>query len=188
MNESVAYEKFSVKLLETHNFLMAKNTEQTVMRIHSEPLFGGEMAIFLMVALSWIMASLASGGDKAMFSSSGFYAVVLIMLLLLASLFRKRKLTSVFDAGGKLMTLNKAGVLGTALFSSKKDMRQADVRQIIVERFAKGYFGGYGVQIKSASGDKLFITNQNLEFDDAQKCAEAVREIFKLEEKVLVTG
>ena len=72
MKESVGNEQFSVKLLETHNFLVVKNLAQSVIRVNSEPLFGGEMAIFLMAALSWIMASLASSGDKAMFSRRGF--------------------------------------------------------------------------------------------------------------------
>ncbi len=188
MKESVGNEQFSVKLQETHNFLVVKNLAQSVIRVNSEPLFGGEMAIFLMAALSWIMASLASSGDKAMFSSSGFYAVVLIIFLLAVSVFRKRKLSATFDSGSGLVTLNKAGVFGTVLFSSKRELAQKDIKQIVVERFAKGYFGGYGVQLKPISGDKVFITNQNLELEDAQKCAEAVREILKLEEKVLVTG
>lgn len=188
MKETVGNEQFSVKLLEAHNFLVAKNTAQSMIRVNSEPLFGGEMAIFLMVALSWIMASLASDGSKAMFSSSGFYAIILIMLLLGVSVFRKRKLSVTIDAGSGSVILNKAGVFGTVLFSSKRELVQKDIKQIIVERFAKGYFGGYGVQLKPVSGDKVFITNQNLELEDAQKCAEAVREILKLEEKVLVTG
>ena len=78
--------------------------------------------------------------------------------------------------------------MGTGLFSSKKEYTQTEIKQIVVERFAKGYFGGYGVQIISASGDKAFITNQNLELDDAQKCAEGVREFLNLQEKILITG
>jgi hypothetical protein len=188
MKESVGNDKYSVKLLETHNVIVEKTPELSTMRVRSEPLFGGEMAIFLMASLSALMAFLSSTDDKALVSSSGFYAVILIMVLLFASLFRKRILTTTLDAAKKRIMFNKAGIFGTALFSSQKEFSQTEIKQIIVERFAKGYFGGYGVQIRSTAGDKVFITNQNLELEDAKKCADGVREFINLEEKILVTG
>jgi hypothetical protein len=188
MKESVENDKFSMKLLDAHNIFTGKTPELSAMRVQSEPLFGGEAAMFLMVALAGLMGYLAGALDKEDLGGVGFYVVVLVLLLSLVSSFRKRKLTTTLDASRKSVVLNKAGVFGTGLFSSKKEYAQAEIKQIVVERFAKGYFGGYGVQVKSASGDKVFITNQNLEFDDAQKCAEGVREFLNLEEKVLVTG
>jgi|GEM_PF-3473238 len=188
MKESVGNDKFSVKLLETHNMIVAKTPELSTMRVRSEPLFGGEMAIFLMASLSALMAFLSSTDDKALVDSSGFYAVILIMVLLFASLFRKRIMTTTLDAAKKQIIFNKAGIFGTALFSFQKEFPQTEIKQIVIERFAKGYFGGYGVQIKFSMGEKHLVTNQNLDFEDAQKCAEAIREFMKLEEKVLVTG
>ena len=134
------------------------------------------------------MGFLAGALDREDLNGVGLYATIVVLFLLAYSSFRKRKLTTTLDASGKSVILNKAGIFGTALFASKKEFAQAEVKQISIERFAKGYFGGYGVQLKPISGDKVFITNQNLELEDAQKCAEAVREILKLEEKVLVTG
>ncbi len=188
MKESVGNDQFSVKLLETHNIFTGKTPELSAMRVESEPLFGGEAAMLLMVALAGLMGYLAGALDKEDMSGVGFYVVLLVLLLSLVSSFRKRKLTTTLDSSRKSVVLNKAGVLGTGLFSSKKEYTQTEIKQIVVERFAKGYFGGYGVQIISASGDKAFITNQNLELDDAQKCAEGVREFLNLQEKILITG
>ncbi len=188
MKESVGNDQFSVKLLETHNIFTGKTPELSAMRVQSEPLFGGEAAMILMVVLAGLMGLLAGALDKEDLNGVGFYVVVSVLLLSLASSFRKRKLTTTLDASRRSVVLNKAGVFGTGLFSSKKEFSQAEIKQIVVERFAKGYFGGYGVQIKSASGNKAFITNQNLELDDARKCAEDVREFLNLEEKVLFTG
>lgn len=188
MKESVSIDKFSVKLLDTHNLFVAKTNELSQMRIQSEPLFGGEAALFLMVFLSVLMALLAGAFDKEDLTGVGAYIVVLVLLLVVASTFRKRKLTTTLDAGGKTTVLDKAGILGTSLFASKKGFAQAEIKQVIVERFARGYFGGYGVKVITPTGDTVFITNQNLELDDAQKCAESIREFLNLEEKVVVTG
>ncbi len=188
MKDSVGNDQFSVKLLDAHNIFTGKTPELSAMRVQSEPLFGGEAALFLMVSLAGVMGFLAGAFDQEDLNGVGFYVAVLVAVLLIVSLFRKRKLTTTLDAANKTLVLNKAGILGTGLLSSKKELTRTQVKQIVIERFAKGYFGGYGVQIISASGDKAFITNQNLEFDDAQKCAEGVREFLNLEEKVLVTG
>ena len=188
MKETVENKKFSIKLLDDHNIFAGKTPELSAMRVQSEPLFGGEAAMFLMVSLAGLMGFLAGAFDKEDLSGVGFYVVVLVLLLALASAFRKRKLTTTLDDSSKSVIVNKAGIFGTGLFSSQKEYARNDIKQIVVERFAKGYFGGFGVQIKSSLGDKVFITNQNLELDDAQKCAEGIREFLGLEEKVLVTG
>ena len=188
MKETVENEKFSIKLLDDHNIFAGKTPELSAMRVQSEPLFGGEAAMFLMVSLAGLMGFLAGAFDKEDLSGVGFYVVLLVLLLTFISVLRKRKLTTTLDESTKFVVVNKAGIFGTGLFSSKKEYARNDIKQIVVERFAKGYFGGFGVQIKSASGDKVFITNQNLELDDAQKCAEGVREFLGLEEKVLLTG
>jgi len=182
MKESVGNDQFSVKLLETHNFLMAKDTAQSAMRVYSEPLFGGEAAMFLMVALAGLMGFLAGALDKEDMNGVGFYVVVMVILLSFVSALRKRKLTAILNSSAKTIVVNKAGILGTGLFSSKKEYAQSEIKQIVVERFAKGYFGGFGVHIKTNLDKKVFITNQNLELDDAQKCAEGVREFLGLAE------
>lgn len=188
MKESVSIDKFSVKLLETHNIFIAKNPELSEMMVQSEPLFGGEAAMFLMVFLAGLMGLLAGAFDKEDLTGVGAYIVILVLLLAAVSSFRKRKLATVIDSVSKVVTLNKAGIGGTGLFASKKEFACSGVKQIIIERFAKGYFGGYGVKLITSQGDKVFITNQNLELEDAQKCAESVREFLNLEEKVVVTG
>lgn len=188
MKESVSIDKFSVKLLDTHNLFVAKADELSQMRIQSEPLFGGEAAMFLMVFLAGLMGLLAGAFDKEDLTGVGAYIVILVLLLVAVSSFRKRKLTTAIDSASKMVTLNKAGIGGTGLFASKKEIACSGVKQIVIERFAKGYFGGYGVKLITSQGDKAFITNQNLEFEDAQKCAESVREFINLEEKIVVTG
>lgn len=188
MKESAGNDQFSVKLLDTHNIFTAKTPELSAMRVESEPLFGGEAAMLLMVVLAGLMGFLAGAFDNEDLGGVGFYVVLLVLLLSLASSFRKRKLTTTLDSSSKSVILNKAGIFGMDLFSSKKEYAQAEIKQIVVERFAKGYFGGYGVHVKTASGEKVFITNQNLELDDARKCAEGVREFLNLEENVFVTG
>jgi hypothetical protein len=188
MKEFVGNDAFSVKLLDEHNIFAGRASDLSVMRVQSEPLFGGEAAMALMVSLAGLMGFLAGAFDKEDLSGVGFYVVVVVLLLTFFSTLRKRKLTTTLDESGKSVVVNKAGIFGTGLFSSRREFAQADIKQIIVERFAKGYFGGYGVLIKAVSGEKVFITNQNLEFDNAQKCAEGVREFLKLQEKVLVTG
>lgn len=188
MKESLGNDKFSIKLLDAHNIFMAKAPVPSMLRVQSEPLFGGEAAMFLMVSLAGLMGFLAGAFDKEDLNGVGFYVAVLVLVLLVISLFRKRKLTTTLDASSKTMILDKAGVFGTGLLSSTNEFTQAEIKQVIVERFARGYFGGYAVQMKSFSGDKVFITNQNLELEDAQKCADGVREFLNLEEKVLVTG
>lgn len=188
MKESVGNDQFSVRLLDAHNIFSGKTPELSAMRVQSEPLFGGEAAMFLMVSLAGLMGFLAGAFDREDLSGVGSYVAILVLFLLVVSLFRKRKLTTTFDTSSKTVTVNKAGVFGTGLFSSKKEYAQTEIKQIIVERFAKGYFGGYGVQIKSITGGKVFITNQNLELEDARKCADGVREFLDLEEEVLVTG
>lgn len=188
MKESVGNDTFSVKLLDTHNIFAGKTSEMSVMRVQSEPLFGGEAALFLVISLSVLMGFLAGALDREDLNGVGLYATIVVLFLLAYSSFRKRKLTTTLDASGKSVIFNKAGIFGTALFASKKEFAQTEVKQISIERFAKGYFGGFGVQIKTASGEKIFITNQNLELDDAQKCAEGVREFLDLKEQVLLTG
>ncbi|MFN8382324.1 MAG: hypothetical protein U0V02_10310 [Anaerolineales bacterium] len=188
MKESVSNDKFSVKLLDTHNLFVAKTSEFSQMRIQSEPLFGGEAALFLMVFLAGLMGLLAGAFDKEDLTGVGAYIVILVLLLVAASTLRKRKLITTLNAVSKATVLDKGGVFGTGLLASKKGFAQTEIKQLVVERFAKGYFGGYGVKVITPTGDKVFITNQNLEFDDAKKCAESVREFLNLEEKVVVTG
>jgi hypothetical protein len=188
MKESVGNDKFSIKLLDAHNIFAGKTPELSAMRVQSEPLFGGEAALFLVISLSVLMGFLAGALDKEDLNGIGLYVSVFVLLLVAYSSFRKRKLTTTLDASGKSAVLKKAGVFGTALFSSQKEFSQPQIAQIVIERFAKGYFGGFGVQIKTSSGEKIFITNQNLELEDAQNCAEGVREFLNLKEKVVIAG
>lgn len=188
MKESVASDKFSVKLLDAHNIFMAKNPELSEMSVRSEPLFGGEAALFLMVFLAGVMGLLAGAFDKEDLNSVGAYIAILVLLLIAASSFRKRKLTTMLDSAGKSVVLHKAGVWSTGLFASTKELTRSEIKQIVIERFAKGYFGGYGVKVITSTGDKVFITNQNLELEDAQKCADGVQEFLNLKEKVVITG
>ena len=64
MKESVGNDQFSVKLLETHNIFTGKTPELSAMRVQSEPLFGGEAAMILMVVLAGLMGLLAGALDK----------------------------------------------------------------------------------------------------------------------------
>lgn len=90
MKESVGNDQFSVKLLETHNIFTGKTPELSAMRVQSEPLFGGEAAMILMVVLAGLMGLLAGALDKEDLNGVGFYVVVSVLLLSLASSFRKK--------------------------------------------------------------------------------------------------
>ncbi len=188
MKESVGNDTFSIKLLDAHNIFAGKTPELSAMRVQSEPLFGGEAAMMLMVVLAGLMGFLAGALDRDDLSGVGFYVVLLVLLLSLVSLFRKRTLTTTLNVSTESAVWNKSGVFGLGLLSSKREFALSEIKQIVVEHFAKGYFGGYGVQIEYASGERAFITNQNLELEDARKCAEGVREFLKLEEKIIFTG
>jgi len=107
MKESVGNDQFSVKLLETHNFLMAKDTAQSTMRVYSEPLFGGEAAMFLMVALAGLMGFLAGALDKEDMNGVGFYVVMTVILLSFVSALRKRKLTATLNSWDRFVFIQK---------------------------------------------------------------------------------